>query len=258
MKIKSFLKLLLISIFLMPQILKADEGMWLLNLIDELNYTDMKNKGLKITAEQIYSINKSSIKDAIVMINDGQCSGYMVSNQGLMMTNHHCILDYITDNSIKYNSDYVKNGFYAPDKLQELYNPNLRVKFLLKIEDVTDKVLKNVTDDMSALERDSIINENIEFIIENATEGSSWVASVVPFYKGSQYILMLYEEYKDIRLVCAPPLSVGLFGGDTDNWTWPRHNGDFAFLRIYMGPDGKPASYNKMKIFLILLNIIYL
>lgn len=247
MKVKSFLKLLLISIFLMPQILKADEGMWLLNLIDELNYTNMKNQGLKITAEQIYSINKSSIKDAIVMINDGQCSGYMVSNQGLMMTNHHCILDYITDNSIKYNSDYVKNGFYAPDKLQELYNPNLRVKFLLKIEDVSDKVLKKVTDDMSALERDSIINENIEFIIENATRGSSLVASVVSFYKGSQYILMLYEEYKDVRLVCAPTLSVGLFGGDTDNWTWPRHDGDFAFLRIYMGPDGKPASYNKMK-----------
>jgi V8-like Glu-specific endopeptidase len=247
MKIKSLLKVFIITIFFIPQLLLADEGMWLLNLIEELNYSDMKNKGLKITAEQIYSINKSSMKDAIVMINDGQCSGYMVSNQGLMMTNHHCVLEYITDNSIKYNTDYVKYGFYAPDKLQELYNPNLRVKFLLKIEDVTDKALRNVTDDMTALKRDSLIKENIKIIKENATKGSSLVASVVPFYKGSQYILMLFEEYKDVRLVCAPPLSIGFFGGDADNWTWPRHVGDFAFLRIYMGPDGKPATYNKKK-----------
>lgn len=247
MKIKSLLKVFIITIFFIPELLLADEGMWLLNLLEELNYTDMKNNGLKISAEQIYSINKSSMKDAIVMINDGQCSGYMVSNQGLMMTNHHCVLEYITDNSIKYNTDYVKNGFYAPDKLQELYNPNLRVKFLLKIEDVTDKALRNVTADMPAIKRDSLINENIKIIEENATKGSSLVASVVPFYKGSQYILMLFEEFKDVRLVCAPPLSIGFFGGDNDNWTWPRHVGDFAFLRIYMGADGKPATYNKKK-----------
>jgi hypothetical protein len=247
MKIKLLIKTLILSILLIPNLLVADEGMWLLNLIEELNYTDMKNKGLRITAEQIYAINKSSIKDAIVMINDGLCTGYMVSDQGLMMTNHHCILEYITDNSIKYNTDFVKNGFYATDMLQELYNPNLRIKFLLKIEDVTDKALKNVTYEMDAIDRQSIINENIKKIIEEATKGTSYVASVASFYKGSQYILMLYEEYKDVRLVCSPPLAIGFFGGDTDNWMWPRHAGDFAFLRIYMGPDGKPATYNKRK-----------
>lgn len=162
MKIKLLIKTLILSILLIPNLLVADEGMWLLNLIEELNYTDMKNKGLRITAEQIYAINKSSIKDAIVMINDGLCTGYMVSDQGLMMTNHHCILEYITDNSIKYNTDFVKNGFYATDMLQELYNPNLRIKFLLKIEDVTDKALKNVTYEMDAIDRQSIINENIK------------------------------------------------------------------------------------------------
>ena len=225
----------------------ADEGMWLPLLLDRLNYEDMKNKGLRLTAEEIYSINHSSLKDAIVSLNDGMCTGFMLSKEGLMMTNHHCGLEYITDNSIKYNSDYVQNGFWALDKKQELYNPNLKATFLVRVEDVTQKVLGVITADMDEVKRQQKIDEISQKISDEATKGTHYSAEVKPFFKGNEYYLFVYEVFRDVRLVGAPPLAIGNFGADADNWMWPRHTGDFSFFRIYMGPDGKPAPYDKRK-----------
>lgn len=226
-------------------IVRADEGMWLLNLIEKLNYTDMQKLGLKLTPQDIYSINNSSIKDAIVSINDGMCTGFLVSKEGLMMTNHHCVLEYITDNAIKYNTDYVTNGFWAQDKRQELYNPNLWVSFLIRIEDVTSKIVPKLDKTLSPTEREEKIRQLSEQIIKEATEGTYYDAVVKEFYKGNEFYLFVYATYRDVRLVGAPPISIAFFGGDTDNWLWPRHTADFAFLRIYMSPQGEPATYNK-------------
>lgn len=225
----------------------ADEGMWLPMLIDRLNYTDMQKMGLQLTAEEIYSINHSSLKDAIVSMNDGMCTAYMVSKEGLMMTNHHCGLEYITDNSIKYNTDYVNNGFWALDKKQELYNPNLKATFLIRVEDVTAKVLAGITDDMDETTRQAKIKEISSALIAEAIKGNHYEAEVKEFFKGNEYYLFVYEVYRDVRLVGAPPLAIGNFGADSDNWLWPRHTADFSFFRIYMGPDGKPAPYDKRK-----------
>lgn len=239
---------ILFTLFLLVSTrLAADEGMWMINLIERLNYTEMQKMGLELTPEEIYSINNSSIKDAIVSINDGMCTGFIVSNEGLMMTNHHCVLQYITDNSIKYNTDYVQNGFWAIDKRQELYNPNLKVSFLVRVEDVTQKVLLKLDNTLSDTEREERINQITEQIIKDATEGTYYNAVVKEFYNGNEFYLFIYETYRDVRLVGAPPIAIGNFGADTDNWLWPRHNADFAFLRIYMSPEGEPATYNKRR-----------
>ena len=225
----------------------ADEGMWLPLLIERLNYADMQKMGLQLTADEIYSINHSSIKDAIVSMNDGMCTAYMVSKEGLMMTNHHCGLEYITDNSIKYNSDYVQNGFWAFDKKQELYNPNLKATFLVRVEDVTSKILGNVNDDMTYEEWNAKVKEISDKLSAEAEKGNHYVAEVKSFFKGNEFYLFVYEVFRDVRLVGAPPMAIGNFGADSDNWLWPRHTADFAFFRIYMGPDGKPAPYDKRK-----------
>jgi len=227
--------------------LHADEGMWLPFLIKRLNYVDLQKQGLQLTPEEIYSINHSSLKDAIVSINDGMCTGFLVSKEGLMMTNHHCILQYLTDNSIKYNTDYVQNGFWALDKKQELYNPNLKVTFLIRVEDVTDKILPLLNETMSPLDKKKKIQEISQKLVEDAVKGTDYWAEVKGFYKDNEFYLFVYETFKDVRLVGAPPMAIGNFGADTDNWMWPRHTGDFAFLRIYMGPDGRPAPYDKRK-----------
>lgn len=225
----------------------ADEGMWLPLLVDRLNYTDMKEMGLQLTADEIYSINHSSLKDAIVSMNDGMCTAYMVSKEGLMMTNHHCGLEYITENAIKYNSDYIQNGFWAYDKKQELYNPNLTATFLVRVEDVTSKILAKVNNKMTAEEWNAAVDEISAKLEAEAVKGTHYKAEVKSFFKGNEFYLFVYEVYRDVRLVGAPPMAIGNFGADSDNWLWPRHTGDFSFFRVYMGPDGKPAPYDKRK-----------
>jgi len=227
--------------------LKADEGMWLPLLVDRLNYTDMQEMGLQLTAEEIYSINNASLKDAIVSLNGGMCTGIMVSDQGLMLTNHHCGLKYIQENSIKYNKDFVKDGFWALDKKQELYNPNFTATFLVRMEDVTQRVMSQINNSMNEEDRQAIVDRVSAEIVAEATEGTHYTGSVKGFYHGNEYYLFVYEVYSDVRLVGAPPIAVGNFGADSDNWLWPRHTADFTYFRIYASPEGNPAKYDKRK-----------
>ena len=221
----------------------ADEGMWLPLLVDRLNYTDMERCGLQLSADEIYSVNHSSLKDAIVSLGGGFCTGEIISDEGLLLTNHHCGYDYIQSHSTVDN-DLLANGFWAYSKDQELANPGLYVQFLVRMEDVTKKVLSNVKSDMSEWERQRVVDKAIDNIITDAKSGSDYDIQIKPFFEGNEYYMFVYETYYDIRLVGAPPESIGKFGGDTDNWTWPRHNGDFCLFRVYTGPDGKPAPYS--------------
>ncbi len=247
MKTLKKLQLLFILFLLISVRVFADEGMWMLNLIEKLNYEDMKKIGFQLTPQDIYAVNQSSMKDGIVMINDGFCSGFLVSKEGLMMTNYHCIFDQVTDNSIKHKTDYVNNGFWAIDRRQELYSPNIRVTFLIRIEDVTEKVLSGIDKNLDFNEREEAIKKIREQIEKEAVGETHYEAEIKEFFRGREYYLFVYETYTDIRLVGFPPIQIGTFGGDTDNWLWPRHVGDFAFLRIYMSPEGTPASYNKRR-----------
>jgi len=222
--------------------LSADEGMWIPILLEKYTIADMQKKGFKLTAEDIYSINKASLKDAIVIFGGG-CTGELVSDQGLLLTNHHCGFGQIQRHS-SIEKDYLKNGFWAMSKEEELPNPGLTVKFLVRIEDVTSSILNGVDNSMSQEEKNKIINKNIQSVESKAIEGSDYIASVRPFYYGNEYYLFVYEEFKDVRLVGAPPSSIGKFGGDTDNWMWPRHTGDFSVFRIYAGKNNKPADYS--------------
>lgn len=221
---------------------KADEGMWLPQLIGAMNIKDMKKNGLKLTAEQIYSVNKSSLKDAIVQFGGG-CTAEIISDQGLILTNHHCGYS-----SIAYHStvekDYLTHGFWAMNKNEEVYTPNLTATLINRIEDVTDKVLKGVTATLTETKKDSIIKANIKQIEKDAIAGTHYDAFVRPFFYGNEYYLFVVETFKDVRMVGAPPSSIGKFGGETDNWMWPRHNADFSIFRIYAGKDNKPAEYS--------------
>lgn len=219
----------------------ADEGMWIPMLIKKYNEKDMQSKGMRISAEDIYDINNASLKDAIVIFGGG-CTGEIVSDQGLLFTNHHCGYSQIqSHSSLEFN--YLEKGFWAKNQKEELSNKGLTVTLLQRMEEVTDQVLEGVSDEMSSAKREEVISENIKKIVKNATEGTHYTATVKPFYYGNQYFLYVNEIFKDIRLVGAPPSSIGKFGGDTDNWMWPRHTGDFTLFRIYTGPDGKPAEY---------------
>jgi Peptidase S46 len=222
---------------------KADEGMWLLPLLEKLNMGKMTELGLKLSAEDIYSINKVCLKDAVVIFGGG-CTAEIVSPEGLVLTNHHCGYGSIQAHSTV-DHDYLQDGFWAKTKEEELPNPNLSVTFLISIEDVTGQVLANVKPEMSEADRTSAINEARQAIEKKATEGNGYRAQVASFYSGNNFYLLLYERYNDVRLVGAPPSSIGKFGFDTDNWEWPRHTGDFSVFRVYMSPDGKPASYSK-------------
>jgi hypothetical protein len=222
---------------------RADEGMWLLPLIEKLNIGKMTELGLKLSAEDIYSINKASIKDAIVIFGGG-CTGEIVSSQGLLLTNHHCGYGQIQSHSTV-EHDYLTNGFWAMSKEEELPNPGLAVTFLVRIEDVTSQVLANVKDGMSETERANSIAEARSAIQKKATEGTGYSAMVSSFYGGNYFYLLVYERYTDVRLVGTPPNSIGKFGHDTDNWEWPRHTGDFSVFRVYSSPEGKPAPYSK-------------
>ncbi len=225
---------------------RADEGMWLLPLIEKLNMGTMTELGLKLSAEEIYSLNQPSIKDAIIIFGGG-CTGEIVSPEGLILTNHHCGYGRIQAHSTV-EHDYLRDGFWAMTKEEELPNPGLRVVFLVSIEEVTDQVLANVTSEMSESERSATINAARTAIEQKATEGNNYRASVSSFYGGNYFYLLLYETYNDVRLVGAPPSSIGKYGDDTDNWEWPRHTGDFSVFRVYSGPDGKPAPYSENNI----------
>lgn len=219
---------------------KADEGMWLVQLIGEKTYANMVARGLKLSKEQLYSMNNSSLKDAIVLFGGG-CTAEIVSKEGLLFTNHHCGYDNIASaSSVAHN--YLKDGFWAKTKQEEIACPGLSVQFLVKIEDVTDAVLAKLKDvkpaDITA-KLPAILNE----MSSKATDGSGYEVRVSSFFKGNQFLQFTYQRYKDVRLVGAPPESIGKFGGDTDNWEWPRHTGDFSIFRVYMSPDGKPADY---------------
>ncbi len=236
--------LLFISfVFVFSQSLKADEGMWLLPLLEKLNMGKMTELGLELTAEEIYSINQSSLKDAIVIFGGG-CTGEIVSGQGLLLTNHHCGYGRIQTHSTT-EHNYLKDGFWAMSKKEELSNPGLSVIFLVKIEDVSEKINSELNDDMSEKERREKVREIGGKITNEVTDGNDYTARVQSFFGGNNYYLLVYESYKDVRLVGAPPSSIGKYGHDTDNWEWPRHTGDFSVFRVYMSPDGKPAEYSE-------------
>ncbi len=223
--------------------LKADEGMWVPLFLKEINENEMKAMGMRISAEDIFSLNKASMKDGVVLFGGG-CTGEIVSNQGLMLTNHHCGYGKIQSHSTVDN-DLLKNGFWANNIDEELSNPGLTASILVSMEDVTNRVFEGIDDNSTEQQRLNIIDKNIEKIIKNASENNHYQIKVIPFYYGNQYIMMVYEVFEDIRLVGAPPSSIGKFGGDTDNWMWPRHTGDFSFFRIYADKDNKPAKYSK-------------
>lgn len=225
---------------------KADEGMWLLPLIEKLNMGKMTELGLKLSAEDIYSLNKASIKDAVVIFGGG-CTGEIVSPQGLILTNHHCGYGSIQSHSTV-EHDYLQDGFWARSKEEELPNPTLSVTFLIRIEDVTSQVLANVKQGMSEAERNTVVTDARNSIEKKAGEGNNYRTQVASFYGGNYFYLLVYERYNDVRLVGTPPQSIGKFGSDTDNWEWPRHTGDFSVFRVYSGPDGKPARYSKENI----------
>ena len=221
---------------------RADEGMWLPLLLSKLNYADMQMKGLKLKADQIYSFNQACLKDAIVSLDHGGCTGEIISGEGLLLTNHHCGYEAIqTQSSI--NHDYLTDGFWAMKHDEELPNPGKTVSFLLRMEDVSDCVLTNVTADMSEADRKDKIEKAIKAIQKETIGDTHYEASVESMFEGNEYYLFVYETFTDIRLVGAPPSAIGKFGGDTDNWMWPRQTGDFCLLRVYAGADGKPAAY---------------
>lgn len=242
------MKKILLVIFLSVSLLfkaVADEGMWLPLLLGQQVYNDMVKRGLKLTKEQLYSINKASVKDAIIIFGGG-CTGEIVSAEGLIFTNHHCGYDAIASASTV-DHNYLQNGFYAKNKGEEIPS-GLSVQFLLKIEDVTAMVmdsLKGLTGAERAQRQARVLN-NLNAKFSDAAQ--SIEARISPLFKGNQFLVFVYQRYKDIRLVGAPPESVGKFGGDTDNWEWPRHTGDFSVFRVYMSKDGKPAAYSEENI----------
>ncbi len=220
---------------------KADEGMWLVQLIGEKTYADMVKKGLKLTKEQLYSANKNSIKDAIVLFGAG-CTAEIVSKEGLVFTNHHCGYQSIAAaSSVSHN--YLRDGFWAKSKQEEIASPGLSVQFLLSIEDVTDKVTEKIKD-IPANELAAKLGGILASMSAKAAEGTGHEIRIGNFFKGNQFLQFTYQRYTDVRLVGTPPESIGKFGGDTDNWEWPRHTGDFSIFRVYMSKDGKPADYS--------------
>ncbi len=222
----------------------ADEGMWMPQLLDALNIKNMQKNGCKLTAEQIYSVNKSSLKDGIVQFGGG-CTAEIISDKGLILTNHHCGFSSIAMHS-SVTHDYLTNGFWAMNKNEEIYTPSLTVTFINRIEDVTAKVLASTAGktNYSEIQRDSVIKATIKTLEKEAVKGTHYEAFIRPFYYGNEYYLFITETFRDVRLVGAPPSSIGKFGGETDNWVWPRHNADFSLFRIYANKENRPADYS--------------
>ncbi|MEZ4806034.1 MAG: S46 family peptidase [Flavobacteriales bacterium] len=224
--------------FLLPFALRAHEGMWLPTLLKSIE-GDMRSEGLHLSAEDIYSVNNGSIKDAVVLFGGG-CTAEVISAEGLILTNHHCGFSAISSHS-SLEQDHAKNGFWAPDRKAELRNPGLTATFVVRMEDVTERILSGLSPELAEAERREAIAALSAPIAQEAVAGTHYKAVVRPFNFGNSYYLIVTETFRDVRLVGAPPNAIGKFGGDTDNWMWPRHNADFSLFRIYAGPDNRPA-----------------
>jgi hypothetical protein len=237
------MKKLLFALLLAPAFAAAQGGMWLPLLLEKQNEKEMKSLGLKLSADDIYSPVKPSLKDAICLF-DGGCTGEMISAEGLLLTNHHCGFDAIQQLSTLENN-YIENGYWAKDRSGELPAPGVTAQFVSRMEDVTALALRDVTDGMGERDRQSQIDKNLAQIRVN-TKKEKWEEILIrPFYNGNQYFMFVTVTYRDLRFVGAPPSSIGKFGADTDNWVWPRHTGDFSVFRIYADKDGRPADYSK-------------
>ncbi len=233
--------LITITIFL-TSFAKADEGMWFLMNIERLNHRDMQKMGLQLTTEEIYSINHSSLKDAIVQFNGG-CTAELISKEGLVLTNHHCGFDAIAELSTP-EKDLLTDGYWAASRKEELKPASLYVRFFVRMDDVSKRILSKLNDKMTEDERSKAINAEIAVIEKENNEGGKYTVSVRSFFQGNEFYYFVYQDYKDVRLVGNPPSSIGKFGGDTDNWEWPRHTGDFSMFRIYADANGNPAEYS--------------
>ena len=236
-----FLRLLILLVF--SQVSAQQGGMWIPSLLKGMNESEMKKLGMKISAEDIYSVNKSSLKDAVPQF-DGGCTAEVISDKGLILTNHHCGFDNIQSHSTVEN-DYLTNGFWAYKMEEELPNKDLYVTFIIRIEDVTTKVLEGTGTLATEAEKQKKIQDNISFLNKTLPKEAWQENNIRTFYDGNQYLLFVIENYKDVRLVGAPPSSIGKFGSDTDNWVWPRHTGDFSLFRIYADKNNHPAEYSK-------------
>lgn len=234
--------LIVFLLFAFTKVAFAGEGMWLPLLLKSLNESEMQSMGMKLSAEDVYSVNNGSLKDAIVHFG-GFCTSEIISSQGLLLTNHHCGYGQIQSHS-SVDNNLLKNGFWAKSMKEELSNPGLTATLIDRIEDVTEAILSGVTGDMINSDRQSQIDKNINALVDSLSKESYQEVAVRPFYNGNQFFAFVTTTYKDIRLVGAPPESIGKFGSDTDNWVWPRHTGDFSLFRIYAGPDNLPAEYS--------------
>ncbi|HOW31196.1 MAG TPA: S46 family peptidase [Bacteroidales bacterium] len=241
------LALLLVSIVISPLASFADEGMWLPMLISKYNYADMQKLGLKLTPEQIYSVNQDCLKDAIVALDHGGCTGSVISAKGLLITNHHCGFDAIAKQS-SVDHDYLTDGFWAMRPEEELPLPGKTVSFLIRMEDVTQAVLAGIADTLNEEGRAEKIQAATDSITTSVKGDTGFEVSIESMFAGNEYYLFVYQTFSDIRMVGAPPSGIGKFGGETDNWMWPRHTGDFCLLRVYSAADGNPAKYAKENI----------
>jgi len=239
---KKIILSLIAAIMLIPMSVKADEGMWFLMFIERLNHRDMQKMGLQLTAEEIYSINHHSLKDAIVQFNGG-CTAEIISKDGLVLTNHHCGYDGVAELSTP-EDNLLKNGFWAANRAAEKKPSSLYVRFFVRMDDCSKRILAKVNPSMSEADREKAINAEIALIEKENNEGGKYTVSVRPFFQGNEYYYFVYQDYKDVRLVGVPPESLGKFGGDTDNWEWPRQTADFSMFRVYADKDGNPADYS--------------
>ena len=239
---KKFIVSLVAAFMLIPFSVKADEGMWFLMFIERLNHRDMQKMGLQLTPQEIYSINNHSLKDAIVQFNGG-CTAELISKDGLVLTNHHCGYDAIAELSSA-EKNYLKDGYWAANRKEELKPSSLFVRFFVRMDDCSKRILSVVNPSMSEADREKAINQEIAKIEKENNEGGKYTVSVRPFFQGNEYYYFVYQDYKDVRLVGTPPESLGKFGGDTDNWEWPRHTADFSMFRIYADANGNPAEYS--------------
>ncbi|MEG1590891.1 S46 family peptidase [Chryseobacterium sp.] len=221
--------------------MRADEGMWLLMLVKRLNGVDMQKEGLRLTPEEIYSVNNSSLKDAIVSFG-GFCTGEIVSDKGLIFTNHHCGYGAVAAASTP-EKDYLKNGFWAKNEKEEFNSKDLYVRFLVRMDDATQRINSKLNNEMSAAQRKAVIDAETKAIQTENSENGKYTVVVRDFFNGNEFYYFVYQDYKDIRLVGAPPSSIGKFGGDTDNWEWPRHTGDFTVFRVYADAAGNPSEF---------------
>ena len=242
---KKFTATLLLAGMMLSQFtLRADEGMWLVSMLNRITMAEAQGLGLNLSAEEIYDINNASLKDAIVRLNGGSCTGEVISSQGLVLTNHHCAYDAIQGFSSTEN-DYLTDGFFALAHDQEMHIDDFVISFLVRIDDVTARILENVTMEMSEDERNAAIREARKALMEEMNPEGDKELQLKSFYYDNEFYMFEYKTYRDIRLVAAPPESVGKYGGDTDNWMWPRHTGDFSMLRIYADENNEPADFSE-------------